>query len=58
MEVDTWENLLQQQQQKRGETGLFNAKEKRHMHVYVIPGANKGKSAFVFVYISQNVWLG
>lgn len=57
MEVDTWENLLQQQQQKRGETGLFNAK-KRHMHVYVIPGANKGKSAFVFVYISQNVWLG
>lgn len=58
MEVDTWEDLLQQQQ-KRGDTGLFNAKKKeRCMHVYVIPGANKGKSAFVFVYISQNVWLG
>lgn len=40
------------------EEGRNRAFQKRHMHVYVIPGANNGKSAFVFVYISQNVWLG
>lgn len=44
---------------EEGRHRAFQCKKKeRCMHVYVIPGANKGKSAFVFVYISQNVWLG
>lgn len=43
---------------EEGRNGAFQCKNKRHMHVYVIPGGNKGKSAFVIVYISQNVWLG